>query len=475
MAVVWNIGAVFGLAWLIFFGPVMIIGMFWFYNRREFQPIKARNPTMVLITDVILLFWILFNCFQRIIVDEYPCLVSLWTGWVGLIVLFNAYMWRCWQLYFTFQLTQERLDGVPKSQSKFVKRRHWIHGAVGFKFFGTMTVILVLPCGILTSTNEDLPRLYGDQCTRSWGEYLLGFYVLAYSVVFSWFAHALRQVVEGFRIKEEMKFTGILALVVFIPWVMFNAIFDTINDSVFPFSTLAMWIGVSLAFIVSTLVPLFRSLSPPDIGLENLPSDLGTLEGLLTDKKGVASFKKFLTKEFSVENILFYEEIEEFRKKQATRMDQLELVGEAQRIYAKYIIIDSPFQVNLPDPIVRELESKLKDMFSGTKMAEFSPESGGGGDRGGHEPSHVRTSSEQLLLHQKDTPTIFDKAQENIFKLMSTDSFPRYQRSDEYKKLVQEIEAIRKRKDILYEEGVIGSEQPRHLHSVESKASITDS
>jgi len=124
------------------------------------------------------------------------------------------------------------------------------------------------------------------------------------------------------------------------------------------------------------------------------------------------------------------------------------LIGEAQRIYAKYIIVDSPFQVNLPDAIVKDLESKLKDIFSSNagKLPE-SPTN--------YSLQRHLSEAMSLLPAHRDTPTIFDKAQENIFKLMSTDSFPRYFRSDEYQKLCKDVAEKKKNAEILRQEGVI--------------------
>jgi len=341
-----------------------------------------------------------------------------------------------------------------------VNRRWLISGAFAWKSLGTLTVLMIFPCGILTSVNRRLPGLSGDSCSRDWGDYILGIYAFFYACVFLLFAYKLREVVDGFWLKPEMRLTGVLAIIVWIPWLIFNGPLVGPNNTVFPFSTLVLVIGGSICFIASTLWPLYRSLEPPVTDMDNVPEDISSLRGLLAHKSGVASFKKFLTKEFSVENILFYEEIEEYRVKKGRGVDDEELVSEAQRLYAKYIIVDSPFQVNLPDPIVRDLEGKLKDLFSksGYEGAPIPPSPVRMNSIGGHH----REVSESLLPHQRDVPTLFDKSQENIFKLMSTDSFPRYQRSEDYRVFVSEVEAKLKRARVLAEEGVT-SDQGLHL------------
>jgi len=428
-----------------------------FWQRRDLQPIKARLPTLVVGSDIIIFFfWVLILCLQRIYVETYPCLVNVWSGFIGIIILFNTYLWRCWVLFFTFQLTQERLEGRKKAESTFLKNRFLISHPFLIKFVGTLTVILNLPCALFTAGNEDLPNLTGDNCNKGWSDQVLAGYVVGYVVVFLFFAFKLRQVVDGFKIKEELKVTGVIAIVIVIPWILFNSVVKTINNEVFPFSTFFLILGVSAAFCVSTLWPLYRSyFAPPNIEASDVPEDLTTLQGLLSHKAGIASFKKFLTKEFSVENILFFEEIEEYRKKKKEGGDEMELIGEAQRIYAKYIIVDSPFQVNLPDNIVKDVESKLKDIFSNN--AGKIPESPTNYSLQRHLSDAI-----SLLPNHQDTPTIFDKAQENIFKLMSTDSFPRYFRSDEYTKLCATVAEKKKNAEILRQEGVIDDRQTKN-------------
>jgi hypothetical protein len=444
----WNAGAVFGIIWVLILPPIHTIGTVLFWQRREIQPIKARSPGLVVLSDIILLLWVILLCIQRIERDQYPCLLNVWSGFIGLVVLFNTYIWRCWVLYFTFGITQERLDGVSKQNSLFVKNRYFISAPFAFKFMGSLTVILVLPCGILTSTSQVLPGQSGEGCNLEWGLSVLAVYVGVYVCIFLWFAFKLRQVVDGFKIKEEMKLSGTIAVIVFIPWVIFNQSAKTINRETFPFSTLFLLLGVSSAFAGSTLWPLYRTYQPlEEIHSLQIPEDVNTLHGVLSTAEGVKSFRKYLTTEFSVENILFYSEVEEYRAKKKEQAEgkvtEEVLLGEAQRIYAKYIINDAPFQVNLPDQIMKELEDGLKELFSGNGQVVERVHHGHGDD----------------LPNQKEMPTIFDAAQRNIYKLMSTDSFPRYQRSDEYREYLKSVEDIARKKKVLGDQGLLEKEE----------------
>jgi hypothetical protein len=396
-------------------------------------------------------------CFQRIISDDYPCLLTLWSGYVGTLVLFNTYLWRCWTLYFKFHLTQQKLQQGKQGLENlpfFIRNKHYISPLFLLKFTGTLTILLCLPAGILTATN-DFTNKFGDNCDRKWGDLLLGVYVAMYVAVFIWFGWSLRQVVDGFKIKAELKFTSLVGVAAVIPWFVFNNLLKDTNTKVFPFSTLFLIMAAVGAYCASTLWPLYRSIFQTSV-LEDLevPANISTLRGLLSTPQGFESFKRFLTKEFSVENILFYQEVAEFRKLKKDLAEDpdadLKLLGKAQGVYAKYIIIDAPFQVNLPDVIVRRLEIALKNEFAQAGKKKEQKEAAAVTITA--EPG---SDAEAMAKEQAECPTIFDAAQTNIFNLMNTDSFPRYSRTEEYKQFVKELSAKSKTKEALKEMGII--------------------
>jgi len=453
MTVEWDTSAVFGVVWLCVVVPWHLLGIALFWKRRTIQPITSRFPGLVVGCDLVLVAFELSLCTQRIIASTYPCLLNLWSGFIGLLILFNTYMWRSWTLYFIFGLTQERIQNVKKADSFFLKHRWLLNNDFLVQFFGTLTVVLALPCGLITATDRSLVSARGINCSRGLGDSFLAAYVALYLFFFFIMANKLRQVVDGFKIKEELRNTGIVAIVVFIPWIVFNNAKSAkyVNDEVFPFSTFFLLVGVSVTLGLSTIWPLYLSYFAPPMIEDAYSSDLSTLHGLLQDKVGLASFKQFLTKEFSVENILFYEEIEEYRAKKRHK-SELELLGDAQKIYAKYVISDSPFQVNLPDLITKDLEKQLKDIFSaaGSENAVNNSKIETPSKTGATvQTQRTTVAANNPYMLNRDPPTIFDKAQENIFKLMNTDSFPRYARTEEYEALKKKKESGKRELEIL--------------------------
>lgn len=112
-------------------------------------------------------------------------------------------------------------------------------------------------------------------------------------------------------------------------------------------------------------------------------------ERLLEDPVGVQYFTAFLRSEVSVENILFWGACRSFQKIPVSRPDQLK--QEALSIFQTYLCDSAPYSVNIDDT--------------------------------------AKTQERDL---EQPTPDMFNKAQDQIFKLMKMDSFRRFVRSSLY-------------------------------------------
>ncbi|XP_028839504.1 regulator of G-protein signaling 14 isoform X2 [Denticeps clupeoides] len=124
-------------------------------------------------------------------------------------------------------------------------------------------------------------------------------------------------------------------------------------------------------------------------GVGQVASWAVSFERLLEDPMGVRYFTAFLKSEVSAENILFWQACEKFRKIPATQTEQLKV--DALAIYKNYISDSAPSPVNIDDT--------------------------------------ARTEESTL---QKPHPDMFQKAQQQIFKLMKFDSYSRFVRSQLY-------------------------------------------
>ncbi|XP_060064951.1 regulator of G-protein signaling loco-like isoform X2 [Ylistrum balloti] len=154
-------------------------------------------------------------------------------------------------------------------------------------------------------------------------------------------------------------------------------------------------------------------------------------EKMLNDVGGLAVFTEFLKKEFSEENIVFWRICEQY--KSVSDGDRRKV--KAKEIFAKHISVKSSDPVNI---------------------------------------DHV---ARQLVEKQLDHPSIstFDKPQQEIFKLMKQDSYPRFLKSELYKTyLMREMggEPLGLPKDDF--QGILGAKELKEEKKKAAKGKDTD-
>ncbi|XP_069507637.1 regulator of G-protein signaling 14 isoform X2 [Ambystoma mexicanum] len=142
-----------------------------------------------------------------------------------------------------------------------------------------------------------------------------------------------------------------------------------------------------------SLTSLPSGLSPRPPRSRAVASWAVSFEHLLQDPLGVAYFTEFLKKEFSAENIFFWQACERFQHTPAH--DSAQLARESRRIYDEYLSTSSLNPVNI---------------------------------------DHQACLGEGLLDHP--TPDMFRVQQMQIFNLMKFDSYARFVRSQVYQECI---------------------------------------
>uniref|UniRef100_A0A3Q3N6R3 RGS domain-containing protein n=1 Tax=Mastacembelus armatus TaxID=205130 RepID=A0A3Q3N6R3_9TELE len=120
-----------------------------------------------------------------------------------------------------------------------------------------------------------------------------------------------------------------------------------------------------------------------------------SLEVLLTNDYGLALFRHFLRSEFSEENLDFWLAVERFKRTRHLS----KMAARAEKIYDEFVSTTAARQVNV-DSSVREMTNQN--------------------------------------LHLGANPASFQLAQDQIFGLMETDSYPRFLRSHLYTQLANQ-------------------------------------
>ncbi|XP_051852734.1 regulator of G-protein signaling 21 [Antechinus flavipes] len=117
-----------------------------------------------------------------------------------------------------------------------------------------------------------------------------------------------------------------------------------------------------------------------------------SMDTLLANKAGLDAFRTFLKSEFSEENVEFWLACEDYKKTESAE----KIASKARMIYSEFIQADAPKEINI--------DFSTRDLIS-------------------------RNMSEPTLK-------CFDEAQRLIYSLMAKDSFPRFLKSEVYRKLV---------------------------------------
>ncbi|KAJ1565355.1 hypothetical protein HK096_003259 [Nowakowskiella sp. JEL0078] len=167
------------------------------------------------------------------------------------------------------------------------------------------------------------------------------------------------------------------------------------------------------------------------------------LNQILLNPQLCEAFGEYLKGSYCYENLAFWMDTEEFRKKfqfhesvsTANTQDQSMLIPHAIAIYMKYIILDSPFEVNIGSNIKKEMQTlmeKAKDYFSFISTETLNNSDLIRID----EVLHGVSLSQFPLSLEGFSGNMFSLAHSHIFRLMATDSVPKFMKTPTFKTMV---------------------------------------
>ncbi|KAJ1550635.1 hypothetical protein HK096_005851 [Nowakowskiella sp. JEL0078] len=168
------------------------------------------------------------------------------------------------------------------------------------------------------------------------------------------------------------------------------------------------------------------------------------LNQILVNPQLCEAFGEYLKQSYCHENLAFWMDIELFRQNFQIResavtmtqtQDQPMLVPHAIAIYKKYIVMDSPFEVNIVSNIKNEIQAlmeKVKDCFSLISDITVSSSDLIQMD----ELLHGVSISQFPVSLEGFSGNMFSSAHSHIFRLMATDSVPKFMKTTSFKTLV---------------------------------------
>jgi hypothetical protein len=275
-------------------------------------------------------------------------------------------------------------------------------------------------------------------------------------VCFSYLAiFALRNFSESLEIKKEMKLKAIafhLLLVLLLIEILSFFHFRNEIENVFGFNIFGLlWsvIPVYLFIYSSTYFVVAKILkSKADIEKFCSNTEQEKLLQILETCEGFDRFKSFLEKEFSAENILFWEMVENYKTGSA----------EANTIYSTFVTNEAPLSINISHNTRNVLIHHFSTKKNGLKTRFFE---------NGQNPlirffssKFMKNTSANDTFQQLESPisasssvkstdiedrSIFNKAQSEIIRLLANDSFQRFKLMDGYHTMITSLETRKPR------------------------------
>eukprot|EP00743_Colponemidia_sp_Colp-15_P004384 GILK01004728.1.p1 GENE.GILK01004728.1~~GILK01004728.1.p1 ORF type:complete len:435 (+),score=25.82 GILK01004728.1:76-1305(+) len=359
----WVVGTIF-----------VIFTLFVFVKRRKIQPIRGRSYRFVTASCIgayVLASHSLLAYSFWDDPDDFPCSVSRFIIDIAHPLLFLPYLFRCYRLYFVFNLNAEKLT----TNLQYYKARYRAKESFLLHiFFLCMVPFIVYSALEYCLHVQWTPAPFfgcqeDDNFQASTSLFWLGLFILqALTLLVAVFV--LRRIQDEFNINSELK---IICLIWGIYTFVTTALELTGAHSVFAYTVLSISRSV-LVQIVSCAVPLVQSYLAPPIPIWSTSDTVESLDRLLRDPVGIVYFQKYLVNQFSVENLLFWVEVELF--KDLTPLDPEVQVEKVQHILNSYFTPEAKLQLRgIPDEFKVQLLSKAnaphRAMFNAVQQFVF--------------------------------------------------------------------------------------------------------
>lgn len=517
----WDASQWFYLALLVVSVTLSLVAFTLLWIRRDKFPIRERKPWTVLLSTGSLTIVSVMMCVREIMGGDIDC----FPFWV-VYSIFNTFLFativlRGSILIISFNLTQgalefhqsmvqhkeqmiDHLKGdvalEEKSSNWFLSRRRYFSAKYLIPLFSLAVVILCLPILLFFAVNQDAvdSSSTSDQCIGH--VYIFRYVDLPFGalmlVAFLIGHQKLKAVREQFYIKEELQHLGmvLVCIAVLISVLVTldhfgrengNSLMKDIADFIFAFVryvALLVWVlWISIFQIVYVSYEIERrdlekikkisdldDIVPNRASIEVMRSEL--LE-MLEDGEGYSVFLKVVEQQFSVENLLFWKDVIEFkrmtdpsfishrlselsddkapsRKVTKSKATRKEIQDRAVSIFKTYVAEDAMLLVNLSHAQFEGLRSSFAKIFgrgNATRMSRaFSGKVVAGPvmnaplKRTRSEKATMESSLEIPEVVEVEDPMAigshtFDDALGEITNLMCTDSFRRFRLTPGYR------------------------------------------
>lgn len=376
----------------------------------------------------------------QVIVSFYTCDIYLFGPMVGFYIWTYAIVWRTLRLHLMLQLQQKFMQqsssSTPIEPESFMGRMMMTMSTKQHIALFSIPLFILAIIIVLTETLGTL-----SNCSFVYGNYLilalvLFFFVVVVPFIF-WY---LRHDEDAHGIRQEIWITLVVGVPCCIIFVVWQVLFES-PSTARPAGTRGVFGPANWIIIVTTanhimavVLPLFKRLSIQKKSCHKNEEDqkpcfeltTACLERALRDPRQRQTLQTWAIKDFSVENILFYEKYLELEASPILGKSNLK---ELLSFYNTFIVDQAPLQVNISYAARSEIDAALGPLCHKVYNTSHVQE----GERGDGIPEFLQVNDtlDELhlrydLLYSSTTPIDLTKLKEpknsgNIENIDSSD------------------------------------------------------
>ncbi|ORX69329.1 regulator of G protein signaling superfamily [Basidiobolus meristosporus CBS 931.73] len=406
-------------------GPLWVLQILFaakvFWSRKNHDSIKYRSPGLTLVALCTLCILGAMFIVRLSHAYDFPCFLVLWFTQLGYPIIYLCILGRSLRFLFLYRLSEAKLAAALNTRVKprIFKRSEVIGGNIkkrssedsglelqnltyasdtsfpsttfpleenwyykhrrilGSNVMGTLIGIIILVHIIILMVVQVVsPRfsvipMANKDCMVGWEWIPHRFFVAFYTVLIILLILMLRTVSDAYGIRRELIIMCSISTTIDIFLIIFFSVpaMQAVDPEIFSLAIALFPIAVFYYYMVLNptletfgFTSVFQALgcrSPQLI----LTSSMESFEILLRTPSLFEQFKLFAVKDFTVENVLFYEHccrIHELASNSSSFVEEL------QEMYSTFIANDSRFMVNLNGTTLR----KLKRMFAEGRFEE---------------------------------------------------------------------------------------------------------
>lgn len=326
----------------------------------------------------------------QVIVTSFTCEIFLWGPLIGFYIWMYAIIWRTLRLHLLFRLNQLQQRFIDHTISED-KEYQWFmqHRQRATKYHLCMFLLSVTILAVIIAISEVTSiRVHGpSRCQFYWGNFVvMGMVVFFFVIVVPFIIWYLRNDADAHGIRRELWATMGVGVPCFIMCIIWQVLFKYPTNSnpagVRGIFGPANWIIIltTTSHVMSVILPLFKTLSidtqarrtsnnnahhrssiatddvyssTSTIPVQKLELTTESLHHALADPHMLRVLQTWAVKDFSVENILFYDRYLHLSQGVQPNNNILDTPLEADQIpevvtfYNTFIAENSPLQVNI--------------------------------------------------------------------------------------------------------------------------------